>query len=142
MDILLGNQEHFKNIGQVKYEGKDSDNPFAFRWYDASRVVARKTMADHFKSACAYWHSFNANRSEPIGRTTLAYPWDKKSTIIVHAQEKMDAALEFITKMQLSYYCFHDVDWMNHTDNIEDNERHMEQIVAYAKEKQRQSGVK
>lgn len=81
MNILLGNQEYFKNIGQVKYEGKDSDNPLAFRWYDASRVVAGKTMAEHFKFACAYWHSFNANGSDPFGGPTLFFPWDKKATI-------------------------------------------------------------
>lgn len=142
MNILLGNQEYFKNIGQVKYEGKDSDNPLAFRWYDSSRVVAGKTMADHFKFACAYWHSFNANGSDPFGGPTLFFPWDKKETILERAKDKMDAAFEFMTKMQLPYYCFHDVDLIDHTDDIEGNERHMEQIVAYAKEKQQQSGVK
>lgn len=142
MNILLGNQEYFKNLGQVKYEGKDTDNPFAFRWYDASRVVAGKTMAEHFKFACAYWHSFNANGSDPFGGPTLFFPWNKKGTILERAKEKMDAAFEFMTKMQLPFYCFHDVDLIDHTDNIEENERHMEEIVAYAKEKQRQSGVK
>ncbi|PRD56532.1 xylose isomerase [Sphingobacterium gobiense] len=142
MNILLGNQEYFKNIGQVKYEGKDSDNPLAFRWYDASHVVAGKTMAEHFKFACAYWHSFNANGSDPFGGPTLFFPWDKKTTILERAKDKMDAAFEFMTKMQLPYYCFHDVDLVDHTDSIEDNERHMAQIVAYAKEKQEASGVK
>src|SRR5690606_9263594 len=124
MDILLGNQEYFKNIVQVKYEGKDSDNPFAFRWYDASRVVAGKTMADHFKFACAYWHSFNANGSDPFGGPTLFFPWDKKATILERAKEKMDAAFEFMTKMQLSYYCFHDGDLIDRTATIEQNEQH------------------
>lgn len=142
MNILLGDQEYFKNIGQVKYEGKDSDNPLAFRWYDSSRIVAGKTMADHFKFACAYWHSFNASGSDPFGGPTLFFPWDKKATILERAKDKMDAAFEFMTKMQLPYYCFHDVDLIDHTDDIEENERHMEQIVAYAKEKQQQSGVK
>lgn len=142
MNILLGDQEYFKNIEQVKYEGPKSDNPLAFRWYDASRVVAGKTMADHFKFACAYWHSFNANGSDPFGGPTQFFPWDKKTTILERAKDKMDAAFEFITKMQLPYYCFHDVDLIDHTENVEENERHMAQIVEYAKEKQQQSGVK
>lgn len=142
MEILLGNQEYFKNIGQIKYEGPDSDNPFAFRWYDASRVVAGKTIAEHFKFACAYWHSFNANGSDPFGGPTQFFAWEKKDTILERAKDKMDAAFEFITKMQLPYYCFHDVDLIDHTENVRENERHMAQIVEYAKEKQQQSGVK
>jgi len=142
MNILLGNQEYFKNIGQIKYEGPDTDNPLAFRWYDASRVVAGKTMAEHFKFACAYWHSFNANGSDPFGGPTQFFVWDKKESILERAKDKMDAAFEFITKMQLPYYCFHDVDLIDHTENVEENERHMAQIVDYAKEKQQRSGVK
>jgi xylose isomerase len=61
MSVLLGQKEYFKGLGQVKYEGLESDNPFAFRWYDENKVVAGKTMKDHFKFACAYWHSFNGN---------------------------------------------------------------------------------
>lgn len=142
MNILLGNQEYFKNIGQIHYEGPESDNPLAFRWYDPTRVVAGKTMAEHFKFACAYWHSFNADGSDPFGGPTLFFPWDKGTTILERAKSKMDAAFEFITKMQLPYYCFHDVDLVDHTENIEENERNMEAIVAYAKQKQQESGVK
>ena len=142
MNVLLGNQEYFKGINQIKFEGLDSNNPFAFRWYDANRVVAGKTMAEHFKFACSYWHSFNGNGSDPFGGPTLFFPWDAKTNILDRAKDKMDAAFEFITKMQLPYYCFHDVDLIDHTDNIEENEKHMEAIVAYAKEKQAASGVK
>ncbi|GHE33454.1 xylose isomerase [Sphingobacterium griseoflavum] len=142
MDILVGNQTYFKEIGQIKYEGPDSDNPLAFRWYDASRVVAGKTMAEHFKFACAYWHSFNGNGSDPFGGPTLFFPWDKKNGIIDRAKDKMDAAFEFMTKMQLPYYCFHDVDLVDFTDNVLENEDNLAEIVAYAKEKQRLSGIK
>ncbi|KGE13084.1 xylose isomerase [Sphingobacterium deserti] len=142
MEILLGNQEYFKNVGQIKYEGPESDNPLAFRWYDASRVVAGKTMAEHFKFACAYWHSFNANGADPFGGATHFFSWDRKPTIMERAKDKMDAAFEFMTKMQLPYYCFHDVDLVDFTDNIEENERNLNDIVNYAKEKQQKSGVK
>ncbi|TDS17489.1 xylose isomerase [Sphingobacterium paludis] len=142
MEILLGNQEYFKHVGQIKYEGPESDNPLAFRWYDASRVVAGKTMAEHFKFACAYWHSFNANGADPFGGATHFFSWDRKPTIMERAKDKMDAAFEFMTKMQLPYYCFHDVDLVDFTDNIEENERNLSDIVSYAKEKQAKSGVK
>ncbi|CDS92479.1 xylose isomerase [Sphingobacterium faecium] len=142
MEVLLGNQEYFKNIGQVKYEGVESDNPLAFRWYDANRVVAGKTMAEHFKFACSYWHSFNGNGSDPFGGPTQFFPWDAKSGIIDRAKDKMDAAFEFMTKMQLPYYCFHDVDLVDYTDNVVENEQNLERIVNYAKEKQAQSGIK
>ncbi|MFD1770529.1 xylose isomerase [Sphingobacterium suaedae] len=142
MEILLGNQTYFKNVGQIRYEGLESDNPLAFRWYDASRVVAGKTMAEHFKFACAYWHSFNGNGSDPFGGPTHFFPWDRKATIIERAKDKMDAAFEFMTKMQLPYYCFHDVDLVDYTDNVSENEKNLAEIVAYAQQKQQQSGIK
>ncbi|QQD11665.1 xylose isomerase [Sphingobacterium sp. UDSM-2020] len=142
MKILTGNHVFFKHVEQVQFEGVNSDNPLAFRWYDPTRVVAGRTMADHFKFACAYWHSFNGNGADPFGGPTHFFLWDKKATIMERAKDKMDAAFEFMTKMQLPYYCFHDVDLVDYTDDIHENERHLDEIVAYAKEKQQQSGVK
>lgn len=142
MEILLGNQEYFKNIGQIKYEGVASDNPLAFRWYDANRVVAGKTMAEHFKFACAYWHSFNGNGSDPFGGRTQFFPWDVRSDVVDRAKDKMDAAFEFMTKMGLPYYCFHDVDLIDYSDNVVENEKNLDIITSYAQEKQQQSGIK
>ncbi|AIM38171.1 xylose isomerase [Sphingobacterium sp. ML3W] len=142
MKILTGDHVYFKEVEQVKFEGINSDNPLAFRWYDPTRVVAGRTMAEHFKFACAYWHSFNGDGADPFGGRTHFFPWDKKATIMERAKDKMDAAFEFMTKMQLPYYCFHDVDLVDYTDDIHQNERHLGEIVAYAKEKQEKSGVK
>lgn len=142
MGVLLGNEEYFKNVGQISYEGPESDNPLAFRWYDANRVVGGKTMAEHFKFACAYWHSFNGDGSDPFGGATHFFPWNRRQTALERAQDKMDAAFEFMTKMQLPYYCFHDVDLVDYTDDVVSNERNLAAIVEYAKEKQAQSGVK
>ncbi|MDH5825724.1 xylose isomerase [Sphingobacterium sp. SG20118] len=142
MKILTGDHVYFKEVEQVKFEGVNSDNPLAFRWYDPTRVVAGRTMAEHFKFACAYWHSFNGDGADPFGGRTHFFPWDKKATIMERAKDKMDAAFEFMTKMQLPYYCFHDVDLVDYTDDIHQNEKHLGEIVAYAKEKQEKSGVK
>ncbi|RWU03983.1 xylose isomerase [Pedobacter chitinilyticus] len=140
--IVKGEREFFGGITQIKYEGLESDNPLAFRWYDQDKVIAGKTMKQHFKFACAYWHSFNGNGGDPFGGPTHIFPWDTKSDAVERAKDKMDAAFEFITKMQLPYYCFHDVDLVDYTDNIAENERRLQAIVDYAKSKQSESGVK
>jgi len=140
--ILRGEKEFFKGIGQVKYEGPQSDNPLAFRWYDANRIVAGKTMKDHLRFACAYWHSFCGAGADPFGEPTHLFPWNEKSDAIERAKDKMDAAFEFITKMNLPYYCFHDVDVVDYTNDIIDNEKRLHALVDYAKQKQAASGVK
>jgi len=134
--------EYFKGIGQIKFEGLESDNPLAFRWYDENRVVAGKTLKDHFKFAGAYWHSFCGNGSDPFGGPTHIFPWDKKADPIERAKDKMDAAFEFLTKLNLPYYCFHDVDVVDYGNDIVENERRLQALVDYAKEKQAETGVK
>lgn len=142
MTVALQSKTYFKNIPQVRYEGVDSDNPLAFRWYDENRMVAGKTMKEHFRFACAYWHSFNANGTDPFGSATHQFPWEQLADPIERAYEKMDAAFEFMTKMNLPYYCFHDVDVVDYTDDIADNEKRLQTIVAYAKQKQKETGIK
>jgi xylose isomerase len=134
--------EFFKGIGQVKFEGLESDNPLAFRWYDADRVVAGKTMKEHLRFAGAYWHSFNGTGADPFGGPTHIFPWDAKSDVIERAKDKMDAAFEFLTKMNLPYYCFHDVDVVDYGNDIAENEGRLQALTAYAKQKQADTGVK
>lgn len=141
-NVITGHKEFFKGIGQIKFEGLESDNPLAFRWYDENRVIAGKTMKDHLRFACAYWHSFVATGGDPFGEATIIHPWNEKADAVERAKDKMDAAFEFITKMNMPYYCFHDVDLVDYTNDIKENERRLEAIVAYAKQKQADSGVK
>jgi xylose isomerase len=142
MAVITGSKVFFKNIPQIKYEGKDTDNSLSFQWYDESRVVAGKTMKEHFKFACAYWHSFCGSGADPFGEPTHLFPWNEKADAVERAKDKMDAAFEFITKMNLPYYCFHDVDVVDYTNDIAENERRLQALTAYAKEKQSASGVK
>lgn len=142
MSITTGDKEFFKGIGQVKYEGLQSDNPLAFRWYDENKVIAGKTMRDHLRFACAYWHSFCGNGADPFGEPTHLFPWSVKTDAIERAKDKMDAAFEFITKMNLGWYCFHDVDVIDYTNDINENDRRLQTMVEYAKQKQQASGVK
>ena len=142
MSVVLGATEFFKGIGKVKFEGVGSDNPMAFRWYDENRIVAGKTMKEHLRFACAYWHSFVGNGADPFGEATHVHPWDAKQDAVERAKDKMDAAFEFITKMNLPFYCFHDVDVVDYTNDIAENERRLQALTAYAKQKQDASGVK
>jgi xylose isomerase len=140
--IITGAKEYFKNIGQIKFEGRESDNPLAFKWYDADKVVAGKTMREHLRFACAYWHSFCNTGADPFGEGTHLFPWNEKADAVERAKDKMDAAFEFITKLGLEYYCFHDVDVVDYTNDVNENDRRLQALVEYAKEKQKASGVK
>lgn len=141
MAIITGKKTYFEGIGAIPFEGLTSHNPLAFRWYDANRVVAGKSMAEHFKFACAYWHSFNADGTDPFGGATHLFPWDVEEDAVARAKDKMDAAFEFMSKLGIPYYCFHDVDLVDYTDDIAENERRLAAIVDYAKEKQAASGI-
>src|ERR1700760_3623257 len=141
-NIITGEKEFFKNIGQIKYEGRDTDNPLAFKWYDADKVVAGKTMKDHMRFAVAYWHSFCNTGADPFGEGTHLFGWSEKADAVERAKDKMDAAFEFITKLGLEYYCFHDVDVVDYTNDVKENDRRLQALVDYAKQKQADSGVK
>lgn len=142
MSVITGAKEFFAGVPQIKFEGQESDNPLAFRWYEENRVIAGKPMKDWMRFACAYWHSFCGNGGDPFGGATHVFPWDAKADAVERAKDKMDAAFEFITKMNMPYYCFHDVDVVDYTDNVAENERRLQALVDYAKEKQAASGVK
>ncbi|WP_440134996.1 xylose isomerase, partial [Chitinophaga sancti] len=142
MSITIGNKEYFKGIGKIAYEGPQSNNPFAYKWYDENRKIGGKTMKELFKFAVSYWHTFCGTGGDPFGPGTKQFPWLTAPDAVQSAKEKMDAAFEFITKLGLPYYCFHDVDLVDEGANIAEYESRMQAIVEYAKEKQKASGVK
>ncbi len=139
---LLGNKEYFKGIGEIKFEGKESDNPLAFKFYNPDQVVAGKTMREHFKFAMAYWHTLCGTGGDPFGPGTKQFPWSTDADPINAAKEKADAAFEFITKIGFDYYCFHDFDLVDEGDTLAESEKRLSIIVDYLKEKQNSSGVK
>ena len=142
MNIIKGDKEYFSQIPNIAFEGVESDNPFAFQWYDENRMVAGKSLKDHLKFSCAYWHSFNGSGADPFGEPTHLFRWNDSNDVIGRARDKMDAAFEFITKLSLPYYCFHDVDIVEYTNDVADNEKRLHTISEYAKQKQMDSGVK
>ncbi len=142
MEVLLGDKEYFRGISQIKYEGRESDNPLSFRWYDENRIVGGKTLKDHLRFACAYWHSFVNEGGDPFGPGTHIFEWNGKEDAVERAKDKMDAAFEFITKMNIPFYCFHDVDVVDYEKDVKENDRRLQTMVEYAKQKQAESGVK
>ncbi len=142
MDILLGDREYFPGIGKVAYEGPESSNPLAFKWYDENRIVGGKTMKEHFRFAIAYWHSFCNAGGDPFGPGTKVFPWDAGDDPIQQARQRQDAAFEFITKLGAPFYCFHDRDMAPEGNSVEDSESILQDLAARALEKQQASGVK
>ncbi len=141
MEVIKGNKEYFKGINQIQFEGAESKNPLAFKWYDENRVVAGKTMKEHLRFAVAYWHTFCGTGGDPFGPGTQMFPWIGAADLMDAAKEKMDAAFEFITKMNIPFYCFHDTDVVG-DGSVFEIENRLAKMVDYAKTKQDASGVK
>ena len=139
---LIGNVEYYKGIGDIKFEGKNSTNPFSFKYYDANKIVAGRALKDHFKFAIAYWHSFCGQGTDPFGSATQNFLWDKSQDPYQAAKDKADAAFEFITKMGFDYFCFHDFDLIQEGVSLKESENRLLFITDYIKIKQKESGVK
>jgi xylose isomerase len=135
-------KEFFPGIGNIKYEGPNSDNPLAYKWYDPEKRVGGKTMQEYLRFAVCYWHTFCNTGSDPFGPGTKHFPWDAAPDAVQRAKDKMDAAFEFITKLGVPYYCFHDIDLVDEGNSIKEYESRLQSIVEYAKQKQADTGIK
>ncbi|AJZ15353.1 xylose isomerase [Xanthomonas citri] len=140
--VYIGAKEYFPGIGKIGFEGRDSDNPLAFKVYDANKTIGDKTMAEHLRFAVAYWHSFCGNGADPFGPGTRAYPWDVGDTALNRAEAKADAAFEFFTKLGVPYYCFHDIDLSPDADDITEYESNLKHMVGVAMQRQADTGIK
>ncbi len=140
--VTIGQKEYFKGIGKIPFEGPDSTNSLAFRFYDENRIVAGKTMRDHFRFAVAYWHTLCNNGGDPFGPGTVKFPWDEAGDPMQAAKDKLDAAFEFFTKLGTPFYCFHDRDMAPEGDNVLESEKNLKELVRLAKVKQEETGVK
>jgi xylose isomerase len=138
----MANTEYFTGINKILFEGSESDNPFAFKYYNPDQIVAGKTMRDHFKFAIAYWHSFCGQGTDPFGSGTQNFPWDKATDPVQAARDKADAAFEFISKMGFDYYCFHDYDLVQEASSLVESEKRVIAITDYIKQKQAETGIK
>ncbi len=138
---FIGGREYFGGIGTIPFEGRESDNPLAFKVYEADRRIGGKTMAEHLRFAVCYWHTFCNAGQDPFGPGTRRFPWDGGEPLAA-AEAKLDAAFEFFTKLGVPYWCFHDVDLAPDADDIGTYEKHLKHMVALAKERQQATGMK
>ncbi len=132
----------FSKIGKIAYEGPESKNPMAFRWYDENRLIGGKTLKETLRFAIAYWHSFCGDGTDPFGGASHVFPWSKISDPVEQAKAKMDSAFDFFVKIGAPYYCFHDVDLVSEAPSVAAYEKNLRTIVEYAKAKQKETGVK
>lgn len=134
--------QYFPTISSIPFEGPRSDNHLAFKFYDANKIVAGKSMEEHFRFATAYWHSFVNVNSDPFGPGTRIFPWDKTLDPLSNAKFRVEAAFEFFTKIGTPFYCFHDRDIAPEGDSISQSENNLKEIVDLAKQQQEATGVK
>ena len=138
----MAQKEYFPQLGQIKFEGVESKNPLAFRYYNPEQVVAGKKMKDWFKFSMAWWHTLCAEGADQFGGGTKTFPWNQGATAIERAKNKMDAGFEIMQKLGIEYYCFHDTDLVDEAPCPEVYEANLKEIVAYAKQKQAETGIK
>jgi xylose isomerase len=141
MNTTIGNQEFFPTVGKIKFEGVESRNPLAFRYYDENRMIGGKSMKEYFRFAMAYWHTLCGVGGDPFGPGTKVFPWEKSSDQMQRNRDRMDAAFEFMSKIGIPFWCFHDTDIAG-DGSVQQIENELAQMVAYAKQKQAASGIK
>lgn len=126
----------------IRYEGPSSDNPLAFSHYNPKAKVGNKTMAEHLKFAVSYWHTFKGTGADPFGGAVYDRPWDRGSDAMDSAKMAMDACFEFMSKLSLEYWCFHDRDIAPEGATISESNRNLAAIVQQTKELQKSTGIK
>jgi len=142
LNVVVGDKEYFPGIQKIKFEGKDSDNPLSFKYYDPEKLVNGKPMKEHLRFATAYWHTFCGTGGDPFGPGTKIYPWDIENDPIQSAHQRLDAAFEFFTKLGTEFFCFHDRDMSPEGENVKETNKLLQDFSELAKHKQEESGVK
>lgn len=133
---------YFDSIPNIQFEGAESDNPLAFHHYDANQVVLGKTMAEHLRFAACYWHNFCWDGADVFGQGTFGRPWLTPGDPMQRAKQKADVAFEFFSKLNIPYYCFHDIDVSPEGDSIKDYVNNFSAMVDVLEQKQSETGLK
>ena len=131
----------FPEIDRIDYEGPDSKNPLAFRHYNPEELVEGKRMRDHLRFSVAYWHSFRATGTDPFGSATMLRPWDNGDGSVENAIKRVHVAFEFMEKLGVPYYCFHDRDVAPESSTLTDTNRNFEAVAKVLKEEQDRTGI-
>ncbi len=140
--VFVGDQEYFPGIGRIRYEGPESDNALAFKAYDPARVVAGKTMEEHLRFAVCYWHTFCAEGADPFGPGTRSHAWAVKTDAMDRSRDRLDAAFEFFSKLNVPFWCFHDFDLAGEGASVAESEANLRAMVELAGERQLETGLR
>ncbi len=132
----------FPDVGRIGYEGPESKNPLAFRWYNEDEVVEGKTMKEHFRFSVVYWHTFRGTGADPFGPGTMDRPWEDGTDSVENAKNRVRVAFEFTEKLGAPYYAFHDRDVAPEGDTLAESNQNLDEVVKVMKEEQDRSGVK
>ncbi|MEM7457401.1 MAG: xylose isomerase, partial [Planctomycetota bacterium] len=132
----------FPDIAPIQYEGPDSDNPLAYRWYNPDELVEGKTMRDHLRFSVVYWHTFRGTGADPFGSPTLQRPWDDGTDSVENAQARVRVAFEFMEKLGAPYYAFHDRDVAPEGGSLSESHSNLDAIADVLEEEQRRTGIK
>jgi len=133
---------YFKGIEKINYEGKESKNPLAFKYYNPDEVVMGKPMKEQLRFAMSYWHTFTFMGNDPFGGPTMFRSWDNTEDTMDKAIERVHAAFEFMEKMQIPYFCFHDADIAPRGKTLEETNARLDIIVSVIKEEMARTGIK
>lgn len=134
--------KYFDKIEKVKYEGKKSLNPFAFKYYNPEEVIMGKKMKDHLKFSMAYWHTMTGSGNDPFGGPTMERPWDENVTGMEQAKVRVKVAFEFMEKVGLEYFCFHDADIAPAGKDLEETNKNLDEIVDLIEDEMKRTGIK
>ncbi len=135
-------KEYFEKIKKIEFEGVDSKNPLSFKFYDPERILLGKKMKEHLPFAMAWWHNMCATGTDMFGRDTADKSFGAKKGTLEHAKAKVDAGFEFMHKLGIEYFCFHDVDLVPEADDIKETNRRLDEITDYMLEKMKETGIK
>ena len=130
------------DVPKISYEGPQSKNPLAFRHYNADEVIEGKTMKEHLRFAVAWWHTFCGTGSDPFGPGCAVRPWDDGSNSLDMALKKVDVAFEFMEKLGVPFYCFHDRDVAPEGKDLRESNKNLDAVVAKLKDAQSRTGIK
>ena len=133
---------YFPKLKKIRYEGPDSKNPLAFKWYNANEIVAGKTMRDHLRFSVVYWHTFRNPLSDPFGVGTALRPWDDGTESVKNAQKRVKVAFEFMEKLGVPYYAFHDRDVAPEGKSLSSSNKNLDSVAKVLKAEQERTGIK
>ena len=135
-------KQYFPQISKIPFEGHEGKNPLAFHYYEPDRIVLGKPMKEWLRFALAWWHTLGQASGDQFGGQTRSYEWDRADDPMQRAKDKMDAGFEIMQKLGIEFFCFHDIDLIEDSEDIAVYEARMKEITDYALEKMRQTGIK